>query len=74
MRDRPYIEFNQGFAMQVWYDKPTDSYTLTNPIGNEGGNIRYVLQCKTIEFGRKEFKEAMMKRDELLQRISNNDE
>ena len=70
MINHPYIEFHQGYAIQVWYDKPTDSYTLTNPIPEEGGIISYVLQCKTIECGRKEFAKAMAERENLLKRIN----
>jgi hypothetical protein len=54
----PYIEFNQGLAMEVWYDEPTDSYTVTNPIrANETTIHNCIIQTKTIECAREKFKE-----------------
>jgi hypothetical protein len=70
--NRPYIEFNNGYAMEVWYDEPTDTYTLTPPIiKNESTIMSVILQCKTIEFGRKEFIEMMSNVDRIEQLINN---
>ena len=70
MRDYPHIEFYQGYAIQVWYDKQTDSYTLTNPISNEGGILNYVLQCKTIEFGRKQFVQMNLDAERIVSKLN----
>jgi len=57
--------------MEVWYDEPTDTYTLTQPIRNESTILSVILQCKTIEFGREKFIEMMSNVDRITQLANN---
>lgn len=60
LRDLPFIEFNNGYAMEVRYDKRMKNYTVSNPISKtESTKLAVILQCETIEFARSKFIETV---------------
>ena len=65
-RNDPHIEINDGFAMQVWWDEETQTYTLCNPVFNEVTKLSVIVQCETIEFGRKQFVQMNLDAERML--------
>ena len=65
-RNEPHIEFNNGFAMQVWWDEESQTYTLCNPVSNETTKLSVIVQCQTIEFGRRQFEQMSLDADRIV--------